>query len=160
MNILLDPCYTTTVTPSPVSGIVLKVWDALAYYPLSGAAYTEFTDSASTASGDPSLCPKTYTATIAPTPLTNFNLNAATRQFLIYSDSFSQVGTYTVTLRAEVILYPSKFATTSFTVTVQDPCLTTTLISLTPASIENLVAFAGYNTRSPLKYTFNDTESL
>ena len=79
----MDPCSTTTVSPSPVSDIVLKVWDALAYYPRSGAAYTEFTDSASTTSGNPSLCPKTYTATIAPTPLTSFELDNAKRQFLM-----------------------------------------------------------------------------
>jgi hypothetical protein len=114
----LDPCSTTTVSPSSVSNIALKVWDALAYYPLSGTAYTEFTDSASTASSNPSLCPKTYTATIAPTPLTTFNLNAATKKFEIYSNVYSQFGTYTVTLRAEVTLYPSQFATSSFTVTV------------------------------------------
>ena len=36
---------------------------------------------------------------------------------------------------------------------MQDPCLTITRISIVPATIENFVAFAGYNNNSLLKYT-------
>jgi hypothetical protein len=40
-----------------------------------------------------------------------------------------------------------------------NPCLTTS-ISTYPATIENLVAFAGYTVESKNKYTFNDAASL
>ncbi len=61
----------------------------MALYPISGAAYTEFTDTVSSASGNPNLCSKTYTVSITPTTITTFNLNLATRQFQIYSDAIS-----------------------------------------------------------------------
>ena len=40
-----------------------------------------------------------------------------------------------------------------------DPCPTTS-ISTYPATIENLVAFAGYTVQSKNKYTFNDAASV
>ena len=40
-----------------------------------------------------------------------------------------------------------------------DPCLTTT-ISIYPATIENLVAFAGYTVESKNQYTLNDAASV
>jgi hypothetical protein len=72
-------CSATVVTASSVSNISLKVWDAMAYYPSSGVAYTDFTDTVSIVSGDPTLCSKTYTATITPTTLTTFSLDSSTR---------------------------------------------------------------------------------
>ncbi len=74
-------CSSTSVTASTVSSISLKVWDTLANYPSSGAAYSDFTDTKSTASGNPALCSKTYTATISPTTLSTFNLDALLSQF-------------------------------------------------------------------------------
>jgi hypothetical protein len=121
-------CSTTVVTASSVSNIFVTVWDTMAYYPSSGVAYTDFTDTISTARGDSTFCSKTYTATITPTTLTTFSLDSSTSQFLIYSDVYNQVGTYTVTLTGAVTEFPTVLATTTFTITVVDPCLTTTLI--------------------------------
>jgi chitodextrinase len=104
------------------------VWDALASYPSAGVAYTEFTDSVSAASGDPTLCPKTYTATISPSTLTTFSLDTTNKKFQIYSDAYSQIGSYTVTLVGALVEVPSVTKSTTFTITVVDPCPTTTLI--------------------------------
>jgi len=43
--------------------------------------------------------------------------------------------------------------------TVIDPCISS-IISAIPFSIENLVAFVGYNDTSKVKYVFNDTISI
>ncbi len=47
----------------------------------------------------------------------------------------------------------------SFTLTLVDPCLSTSISTL-PASVENVVIFAGYSVKSKVRYTFNDTASL
>jgi hypothetical protein len=84
------------------------VGDTVANYPTSGIAYTDFTDSVSTASGDPTLCSKTYSATITgPAILTTFNLDTATSKFQIYSGAYNQIGTYTVTLTGAVTEFPA-----------------------------------------------------
>ncbi len=44
-------------------------------------------------------------------------------------------------------------------ITALDPCLST-IVSSGPSTIENFVAFAGYNTSSIGTYTFNDTTSF
>ena len=74
-------CSSTVVTASTVLDISLKVWDTLANYPSSGAAYSDFTDTVSTAGGDPTICSKTYSATISPTTLSTFNLDPTLSQF-------------------------------------------------------------------------------
>ena len=38
-------CLTTVVTATSVAAITLQLWDAITYYPLSGAAFTDFSDS-------------------------------------------------------------------------------------------------------------------
>ena len=43
--------------------------------------------------------------------------------------------------------------------TVEDPCLLSS-ISAIPLSVENLVAFVGYNDTSKVQYVFNDTISI
>ena len=44
--------------------MLLDVWDAAAFYPSSGAAFTEFTDSVSDSNFVPLMCEKTYSATV------------------------------------------------------------------------------------------------
>ena len=56
---VIDPCANSVITTKTISNIVLKVWDAAAYYPTSGAWFTDFTYSVS----PPTMCAKTYTAT-------------------------------------------------------------------------------------------------
>ena len=73
------------------------------------------------------MCDKSYTASISPAGLTTFSLDSSTKKFQVYSDSYSQIKTYTVTLRGYITSATTQFAETTFTVTVSDPCLTTTL---------------------------------
>ena len=70
------------MTASTPSTINVNYWDAVAYYPQPGPAFTEFTDTVSTAAGDPTLCQKTYSATITgPATLTTFALDTTTKTF-------------------------------------------------------------------------------
>ena len=60
---VINPCATSVITTNTISNIVLKVWDAAAFYPNSGAWFTGFADSVSTANSLSTMCAKTYTAT-------------------------------------------------------------------------------------------------
>ena len=77
------------------------------------------------------MCAKTYSATVSTnaggSSLSKFDFNAGAKQFKILSDVYNQIGTYTVTLKGEITSAPTNFATTTFTVTVLDPCLSTTI---------------------------------
>jgi hypothetical protein len=73
----------------------------------------------------------------------------------------SNAGTYPITVTATLSNYPysaPSLCQSSFTLTVIDSCISTSL-SIVPASIENLAAFAGYTVSSKVKYAFNDTVS-
>lgn len=74
-------CSGAVITPVTPSTITLKVFDAVAFYPSPGPAFTEFTDTKSTAIGNPDLCPKSYTATISPNTLSVFSLDTTTDTF-------------------------------------------------------------------------------
>ena len=61
------------MTANAPDTIYINAYDAVAYYPSPGPAFAEFTDTVSTANGgDPTLCSKTYTATISPPTLPVF----------------------------------------------------------------------------------------
>ena len=60
-----NPCATSTITPNSASNIVINVWDTAAFYPSSGAAYIDFSDSVSTLNSLPTMCAKTYSATVS-----------------------------------------------------------------------------------------------
>ena len=75
-------CGLTVVTASTVSSITLTLGDADAEYPSAGVAYTDFTDTVSATSGNPTLCSKTYTASITgPATLSTFYLDTVTSKF-------------------------------------------------------------------------------
>lgn len=88
-----SPCVTTIVTASTVTNISLKVWDPIAYYPSSGSAFTDFTDTISSLNSDPSMCFKTYSATISTNSggnsLTTFSLDTLLNEFQIYSGNYN-----------------------------------------------------------------------
>ena len=77
------------MTGTSVSAISLVVWDLEAFYPSSGAAFTDFRDSISTLNGDQTMCAKTYSATVSTNnmgnSLTNFLLDSGLKQFKISS---------------------------------------------------------------------------
>ena len=129
---VVNPCSGTIVSSTSVSDITLVVWDLEKFYPVSGAAFTDFTDSISTLNSVANMCAKTYSATVTTNSggnsLTNFLLDTGLKQFKISSQNYNQIGTYTVTLTGSITDFPSQSAQTTFTITVTDPCLTTTLI--------------------------------
>jgi hypothetical protein len=86
------------------------------------------------------MCAKTYTAISSTNAggfsLTNFVFDPSLKQFKVSSQSYNQNGAYTVTLKGEITDYPTQYATVTFTITVIDPCLTTTLIQ--PAALSEM----------------------
>jgi hypothetical protein len=81
----------------------------------------------------------------------------------VESRDVSNAGAFLVSVTATLdssYLYTSSPTScqNSFALNGTDPCLTTT-ISTVPASVENMVVFAGYTAASTLKYVFNDTIS-
>ena len=87
--IVENPCSGTTVTGSSVNAVSLTVWDLERFYPSSGAAFTDFTDSISTSNSVPTMCAKTYSATVSTNSggnsLTNFLFDIGLKQFQISS---------------------------------------------------------------------------
>ena len=85
---MLSPCGPTTITAPTLSAISLTVWDLSQAY----QAFPEFPDSIATTNGDPTMCPKTYTATVstnaAGKSLSLFTLDSLTRQFTISSQLY------------------------------------------------------------------------
>ena len=75
------------------------------------------------------------------------------------SDNLLDAGVHTVTVTSTITNYPSIFCQSTFILTAIDPCLTTS-ISISPAIIESLVAFAGYTVKSKNYYTFNEDSSV
>jgi hypothetical protein len=70
------------------------------------------------------------------------------------------VGTHTATVTVRLTSYPSQPVSVTFKITIIDERCISTVISTVTASIENLVAFAGYKVSSKVKYPFNDTISI
>ena len=61
--------------------------------------------------------------------ITTFDLNVATKDFQVYSNLMSQIGTSDVSLTGKLTSYPTQTSLTPFTVTVKNPCEITTLTS-------------------------------
>jgi hypothetical protein len=86
--------------------------------------------------------------------------------FSVYSRNVVNAGSFPISVTATLDSsnnYPYSAPTppcqSTFTLTVVDPCDSTSITTV-PASIENLVAFAGFTVSSKVKYTFNDTSSV
>ena len=90
----------------------------------------------------------------------------ATLIYSVESRDVNYAGLYTIGVVSTLQNYnfnpvrvaPTCFSTFTLTVII-DPCFLTS-VSTAPTSIENFVAFAGYNITSLVKYTFNDSVSL
>jgi hypothetical protein len=108
-------------------------------------------------------CGYTYKLTSLTTSTIVTATPGATILFSVYSRDLTNAGTFPISVKATLSNYPysapSPPCQSTFTLTVIDPCISTS-ITYVPVSIENLVAFAGYNITSHLKYTFNDTVSF
>ena len=63
--------------------------------------------------------------------------------YSVQSNSVLDAGAHTVTVTSAITNSPSISCQSTFTVTMLNPCLSTS-ISTVPATVENLVAFAGY----------------
>jgi hypothetical protein len=108
-------------------------------------------------------CGYTYKLTSLTTSTIVTATPGATILFSVYSRDLTNAGTFPISVTATLSNYPysapSPPCQSTFTLTVIDPCISTS-ITYVPVSIENLVAFAGYNITSHLNYTFNDTVSF
>ena len=86
---VVNPCATSVITASMVSPLYLKVWDVAFDYPFLGTAFVEFSDSVSSLNSVPTMCAKSYTATVstngAGVSLSAFSLNTSTKKFGISS---------------------------------------------------------------------------
>ena len=70
-----------SVTPASVTNIVYRLGDPVAFYPLTGTAFAEFTDTLSVSQNDPLYCPKSYTVTVdPPNVLTTFLFDEASKK--------------------------------------------------------------------------------
>jgi hypothetical protein len=90
--------------------------------------------------------------------------SGASISYSAYSKSKLDAGDHLVTVTSTLNNYPVYYSTTvssesRFTLTVVDLCDKTS-IEIAPATIDTLVAFAGYTTKSQSKYNFNDVVSL
>ncbi len=102
----------------------------------------------------------TQTTASAALSTADLTIDSTTGVIQLYTANFNTVGTHTATVTVKLASYPSPTVSVTFTITIiDDPCIST-VISTVPASIENLVAFAGYTVSSKLKYPFNDTGSI
>ena len=135
LYIIGDPAYVWTITGSAV---VTQV-------PACGYSYT---------------LTSSTTSTIVTAP------PGGTISLSVYSRDVANAGSFPLSVTAtldSINNYPYSAPTppcqSTFTLTVVDPC-TSTIITTAPASIEDLVAFAGYTVASKVTYTFNDTSSV
>ena len=112
---------------------------------------------------------QTVSSSSATTPAFVTPTAGATLSYSVESRDVSYAGVHTIEVVSTLQNYnfnPVRAAPTSssnFKLTVIDPCLATSLATIgstAPSSIVNLVAFAGYNITSLVKYTFNDSVSL
>jgi hypothetical protein len=87
--IVTNPCATTTISAVIVSvtPITLSVWDLVSSH--NTIAFSEFPDTASTTNSFPTMCPKTYSATVTTLTggisLTTFSLDTSSKQFTVSS---------------------------------------------------------------------------
>ena len=121
------------MTASSVAPITVDAFQAsAAYSPFSGFTYVR-SDTGTTNCGA-----FTYSVTLALGTalnlLSTFTLNTGSSDFQVYSGNLNQVGTFTATLTGALTSYPTQSATRTFTITVTDPCIKTTLTA-SPSSL-------------------------
>ena len=149
--ISLSPTYDTTYTiADPATRLSLAIAGLTTQVPLCGYDQ-EFTMTAVPAISSPATF-------LMSTDSNNIFLD-------LYSRSLVDVGDHTITLNSTLIDYnpytgaDAPTASDEFTLTAVNPCWHTE-ITADPEQIENFISFAGFNTTSLLKYTFNDTVSV
>ena len=101
---------------------------------------------------------ETHTSTVTVSFITP-SVSGTGIGYSVYSNELLDAGVHTVTVTSTLNNYPSISCQSTFTVTMIDSCPTTS-ISAYPATIENLVTFAGYSVESKNQYTFYDSVSL
>jgi len=117
--VLVDPCLTTNLLLGAISDMTATVTQAAATQTFIAS------DSASTSASITNLCGG-FTYTI--TSYTFLTIDQSTRVLTLGSSNMAHIGSYTVTLSAELINYPTTpAATKTFTAVLVDPCLTTDL---------------------------------
>ena len=114
-------------------------------------------------------CGYTETLTSSTTSPIITITSGASISYTAYTSSVNDVGDHFVTITSTLNNYPYSppiASQSTFTLTVAeigtnvDDLCTTTSVTIAPAKIETLVAFAGYTTSSQSKYTFTDVVSI
>jgi hypothetical protein len=156
-TITIDKCELTSFTMSALSSQSYNIGNLAKVWAITG----------STVVTQVPVCGYSYTLTSSTTSTIVTASPGASISFSAYSIDVANVGSFPILVTATLDStnnYPYSAPTppcqSSFTLTVLDPPCTTTSITTAPASIENLVAFAGYTVSSKIKYTFNDTVSI
>jgi hypothetical protein len=152
-SIQINACIVTSFTMASLSDQSYTIGSSVHTWTIDGSLVTTQVP----ACGYPfTLTSSTTSAIVTATP-------GATISFSAYSMDVTNAGTFPIPVTATLDNYPYSATTppcqSSFALTVIDPCPTTSITTV-PASIENLVAFAGTTVLSKIKYTFNDTVSI
>jgi hypothetical protein len=156
--------FTITIQKCELTSFTMSVLSNRKY--MIGVPAYDWTITGSTVVTQVPACGYSYTLTssttstiVTPTPGASISLS-------VYSRDVANAGTFPISVTATLDSsnnYPYSAPTppcqSTFTLTVLDPCTSTSITTVT-ASIENLVAFAGYTVASKVKYTFNDTVSV
>ena len=152
-SIQINACIVTSFTMASLSD---------QSYTIGSSAHTWTIDGSLITTQVPA-CGYSFTLTGSTTSTIVTATPGATISYSAYSRDVTNAGTLSVSVSATLDNYPYSAPTppclSSFTLTVIDPCRTTSITTV-PASIENLVAFAGTTVLSKIKYTFNDTVSI
>ena len=123
---VLHPCSLSIVTEGSVTPASpsLAVWDAKL-----SIAYAEFSDTIANNSYSPNRCEKDYQVSITSTsnPSISLSTYTLTKTLQVWSENYSEIGSYTVNLTGFVKDYPSRNTTKSFTLELTDPCDSTIL---------------------------------
>jgi hypothetical protein len=155
-TITIDKCELTSFTMSALSSHLYIIGDPAYVWTITGSAVVTQVPACGYSY---TLTSSTTSTIVTPTPGASISLS-------VYSRDVANAGFFPLSVTAtldSINNYPYSAPTppcqSTFTLTVIDPCHTTSITTV-PASIENLVAFAGYTVASKVKYTFNDTGSV
>ena len=122
LTIKVANCFTTVIS---LGSQFLETMTSTVTQEAATQTFQDATETTSTALNVSNVCGG-FTYSI--TSYTFLTINQSTRVLALGSSNMAHIGSYTVTLSATLTNYPTTpAATKTFTVTLVDPCLTTTL---------------------------------
>jgi hypothetical protein len=152
-SIQINACIVTAFTMASLSAQTYTIGSFVHTWTIDGSLVTTQVPA----------CEYSFTLTGSTTSAIVTATPGATISYSVYSRDVTNADTLSISVSATLDNYPYGAPTppclSTFTLTIADPC-TSTSITIAPASIENLIAFAGYTVVSKAKYTFNDAVSI